>query len=453
MASHSSVEKNGGYKYDLDFVDSIHERFICSICTKVMKDPHLVVCCGQKYCAHCLQAWLTAKPTPICPHCRAKGRNFQHVVEKGMKSEIESFQVQCSYHRAGCKWTGELRNLDKHLKSDDGCEFYEVVCPNKCQEGSKIGSTLVQRGKLKDHLKNICVLRKIKCEFCSKFITMQNYRSHQNVCTMFPMECPNQCGEKGIVRQTVDTHRQSCKYELISCTYAYAGCKVKIKRQDLDGHIANNQGLHLKIMAAEYDRLKLEKEEMQLTVQKELQFAQYNNNGGNGWFLSLQTQLLTSRNLNRLDLHFRMLDLEQIQRREKDWSSPNFHFIKHTLKLQVTGELDDSLLLQLCEEKPAQNDETQSTTEKDSISISLVKKRPVMRVQGNIFEYIQPSPDYRRRRHGGLTTVDYKFNTASETSLMPKRGCVLQSWNTRPFDEWLHTYEENDSLVWSITSS
>ena len=33
--------------FDFDYVGSVPDRLICCICMKVMKNPHLVVCCGQ----------------------------------------------------------------------------------------------------------------------------------------------------------------------------------------------------------------------------------------------------------------------------------------------------------------------------------------------------------------------------------------------------------------------
>ena len=130
----SSASKiNGGYDYD--FIDLVPDRLICSICTKVMRDPQLMVCCGQKYCASCLQNFLEAHPTPSCPYCQAT-EEFQYVVEKGLKSEIESFHIKCSNHDKGCDWTGEMRNLQRHLspgnvffrESLEGCAFFEIRC-------------------------------------------------------------------------------------------------------------------------------------------------------------------------------------------------------------------------------------------------------------------------------------------------------------------------------------
>ena len=48
-------ESYGGY--DSEFVDDVPDRFMCQICTRVLHDPHLAVCCGQHFCESCLNRW------------------------------------------------------------------------------------------------------------------------------------------------------------------------------------------------------------------------------------------------------------------------------------------------------------------------------------------------------------------------------------------------------------
>ena len=50
MAEQAAVY--GGH--DNDFVGEVADRFICQICTKVLREPHLAVCCGQHFCESCL---------------------------------------------------------------------------------------------------------------------------------------------------------------------------------------------------------------------------------------------------------------------------------------------------------------------------------------------------------------------------------------------------------------
>ena len=155
--------------FDFDYVGSVPDRLICCICMKVMKNPHLVVCCGQKYCASCIQKWIHTQPTPTCPHCRARGnggeRPFQHVIERGMKSDIESLQTKCYYNRRGCLWTGEKRNLKNHLLAKDGCKFALIQCPNFCKNGCR-SATLCLRKNLVYHLEHCATSNRVSCKNC-----------------------------------------------------------------------------------------------------------------------------------------------------------------------------------------------------------------------------------------------------------------------------------------------
>ena len=54
---------------DYEFVEDTVEELTCSICMKVLCEPHLVNCCGQQFCEHCLEKWLLKNKTS--PHCRS----------------------------------------------------------------------------------------------------------------------------------------------------------------------------------------------------------------------------------------------------------------------------------------------------------------------------------------------------------------------------------------------
>ena len=130
MAEKRSEPVYGGY--DNDFVDKVSDRLNCNICTKVLRDPHLAVCCGQHYCESCLKKWFTRQGKETCPHCRAEGAAFNHVIDKSVRSEVIQLKIRCGNHGEGCQWTGELGALKQHLESDNGCGFVMIKCPNKC---------------------------------------------------------------------------------------------------------------------------------------------------------------------------------------------------------------------------------------------------------------------------------------------------------------------------------
>ena len=81
------------------------------------------------------------------PPLSCQGGNFSHVLHKGLRSEIIELKVRCSNRKLGCSWIGELAVLQYHLERIEGpgCEYAEVVCPNRCANGW----TVVRRIDLK----------------------------------------------------------------------------------------------------------------------------------------------------------------------------------------------------------------------------------------------------------------------------------------------------------------
>ena len=177
------------------FVTPLQTRFVCKICNNVIKDPHLAICCGEKFCYSCIESLDTKsnKSLSVCPNCRSL---LRHVKEKEMKSEVNSLKVCCS--NKGCPWRGELSSCVKHHEE----------CPH----------------------------RKVHCEYCHiqyKFIT---YLNHLTECGKMPIACPNNCGDV-ISRENMTVHRQEqCELELVRCKHSKEGCKKMVRRKDLKEH-------------------------------------------------------------------------------------------------------------------------------------------------------------------------------------------------------------------------
>ena len=268
--------------HDSDFVSDVPGRFICQICAKVLREPHLAVCCGQHFCESCLNQWFKQQRKESCPHCRAEGKAFSHVINKGLRSEINQLEVKCSNHGKGCKWTGELGTLKTHLQSDKGCGFVEVQCPNRCS-GKVIVRHLfsvqycvksIQRKDLDRHLKTECDLRPYQCEHCghkdtyheitgkgcppAHTVTMvwRKATFHYGKCPEFPLTCPNNCGAGNIKRKNMDSHRSECPQEPVQCPFAEAGCKEHLRRSQLEGHMTSSIQQHLLLVMNDYKKVK-----------------------------------------------------------------------------------------------------------------------------------------------------------------------------------------------------
>ena len=98
--------------YSCEFVEPPASVFQthCPICTLVVCDPHLTICCGINFCQLCGEQ-LQAKHMP-CPTCRED--NFKIFPNEGLKYYLNKLCVACTC-KDSCNWSGQLRELEYHL--------------------------------------------------------------------------------------------------------------------------------------------------------------------------------------------------------------------------------------------------------------------------------------------------------------------------------------------------
>ena len=254
----SPDSETGGYDYD--FAETPPDKYLCCICTNVLRDARLTECCGQHYCNSCLSRWLDRKKT--CPHCRED--DFKSMVNRAVIREINELRIRCNYREKGCDWVGELGVIKQHFK---GCDYVEVKCtnsgyhiPNHVYPVLPIHITQVkcekmeERRYLANHQKE-CKYRQYTCEYCGYVdtydaiagtgrvrneptcVTLQG--NHYNVCAHRPLQCPNKCRGKNIKRMDMVAHRKSCPLEPLDCPFKSIGCKDKVRRKDMDNEEAH----------------------------------------------------------------------------------------------------------------------------------------------------------------------------------------------------------------------
>ena len=277
----------GGYEYE--FVEAIADKYNCGICTKVLRDAQLTVCCGHHYCETCLEQWLTSKThegKKTCPHCREG--NFQSFLNKEKIREINEFKIYCSHREKGCEWVGELGALKDHFESDKGCGYVEVKCTNKayrcgvlqasqpvsCWYVVHLCGAAIERRHLSNHQENECVHRQYTCEHCgytdtydaiagsgemrnrSAVTVIRSQKNHLSKCPDYPFDCPNKCREKNIKRKNMKAHRGSCPLEPLDCPFQAVGCSAgKIARKDKDSHCQENTQQHLLLVVQSHQQL------------------------------------------------------------------------------------------------------------------------------------------------------------------------------------------------------
>ena len=341
----------GGHDYE--FVSKVPDRFICQICTKVLRDPHLAVCCGQHFCESCLNKWFARQGKKSCPHCRAEGEAFNHVIHKGLRSEVNQLKIRCSNHGEGCQWTGELGALEQHLESNTGCGYVLVDCPNKCESRPCIFAfsdidesvfldtelTTVKRKDLEMHLTKHCYLRPYQCEFCGHkdtfkaitgFIqllhTINNpYGGHQAKCPEAPLSCPNKCGSDKIKRKDMENHRSQCPQQPVECPFAEAGCMKKLKRSQLSTHMTSSMQEHISLMMKDYQETKRELLEVKGTLATAIQLLRQGTEADKEMVDFVIVCSVRLEKINDL-VKVTMPKFSEYRRSGKVWHSPPFYY-------------------------------------------------------------------------------------------------------------------------------
>ena len=169
---------DGGY--DHEFFDDVPAKYICSICTKVLREARLAVCCGQHFCNFCVTQWLKQGTGRTCPHCRAADFESQSVPNKDKIREINELRIRCTHRRKGCDWVGQLGSLEDHLQSDKGCGYVTVTC----------------------------------------YLTAyrRNGNIQKNLTMSLPQTRPVECGV-AVERRHWAAHKEMCKYRECTCQY------------------------------------------------------------------------------------------------------------------------------------------------------------------------------------------------------------------------------------------
>ena len=251
---------------DLEYVEKVPRELICSICFRVLCEPHLVNCCEQQFCKDCLETWL--EDNTSCPHCRSSG--FSHMLMKQTNRKVGEVKVYCPNKHHGCKAELKISEHQNHLSTanDKGCAYVELDCPNNC-------SAKVFRGKMLEHQQKLCPKRIVSCAYCKlngEYLPM--VKDHSNKCLLKPVGCPLACGVS-VLRQDLQTHRNECPLELVPCSFSGLGCKTKVCRKDLKEHI-DSSGLshHMDLLAKSHMKMQAEHESLQIehiTLQAEHQ--------------------------------------------------------------------------------------------------------------------------------------------------------------------------------------
>ena len=355
MAKKEPEPDYGGYNHE--FVGKIADRFNCQICTKVIREPRLAVCCGQHFCESCLNKWFTRQGKKSCPHCRAEGGAFNHVLNKGLRSEINQLKIKCSSHGEGCEWTGELGELKTHLESEKGCGFVVIECPNMCTLPMQRKYTTVMRKDVEKHLNSECPLRPYQCEHCGlkdtyKGITgiisprVRILTAHYAECPVYRLTCPNKCGVDSIKRKDMADHRSKCPQEHVICPFTEAGCKnSQLRRHQLDDHLSSKQQHHLLLVMGAYKQLKEHLRETEAKLTTAVQLLKQGNEADKETIDSIVTCLGYLKKVGDVVI-VTMPRVSEYHRSGKIWYSAPFYFkegYKMCLAVSVKNNMESGV--------------------------------------------------------------------------------------------------------------
>ncbi|KAM9970871.1 hypothetical protein ACTFIR_002735 [Dictyostelium discoideum] len=224
-------------------------KYSCPICFEFFYKKSIYQCkSGHMACQQCWEKSLKNKKQ--CMICISKVNSTNDlsrclVIEQDFgKKEcycIYSFNnfIDCANQEKitlkkdeenGCKEIISVDQLDRHIEN---CKFKFVKC-------SHIGCEIVLRlNSLEEH-ENKCGFKLVKCKYCDCDDTIQKeLENHHGGCSKFPIDCPQSCSimvERDQIKSHID---RDCNNSIIQCKYYEYGCKVEMKRSDLQNHLKN----------------------------------------------------------------------------------------------------------------------------------------------------------------------------------------------------------------------
>ena len=229
-----------------------------------------------------------------------------------------------------------------------------VVCPNKCKEFCDDvnvdvlhRTSMIRRRDLTVHLTQSCYLRPYQCKFCGHQDTYEaitgdglylrfrpnedDYFGHQAECPEAPLTCPNKCGVKRIKRKDMESHHSQCPQEPVECPFAEAGCKVIVRRQQLENHVATSLPQHVMLLMTDREQLKREWKE----IKTELNEVKAKLSQAETALHEAETRLafceIFSNPTNKLkkpgnSMKITMSGFSEYRRSGKVWHSPPFYY-------------------------------------------------------------------------------------------------------------------------------
>ena len=258
----SAIQKG----YDCEFLSNppLTLQHSCPLCKLVLREPHHTSCCKATFCRVCIER-VEANNNP-CPSC--KKRVFSKLPNIELERVLNSLHISCTHRSRGCKWAGQLGELEGHLnlnsdpaRQPEGCHFAFVSCMY-CFEP-------IQRFKVKVHQSEECEKRPARCEFCNYESSFADVTKTHN-CGKFPTLC-HQCKEV-FLREEYQNHIDNhCPMTPIDCEFKSVGCRIALPRKDMPTHLRDKVVAHVSLQMASHKKIEKDNEKLKKKVSKQQQ--------------------------------------------------------------------------------------------------------------------------------------------------------------------------------------
>ena len=98
---------------DYPFVEQPSKDFFCPVTFGLLLQPHLTSCCGNHISQEA--ASRIQRERGVCPLCNT--HPWSTVLNKHFQRQVKSLRVFCRHDDRGCRWQGELEEIESHIQS------------------------------------------------------------------------------------------------------------------------------------------------------------------------------------------------------------------------------------------------------------------------------------------------------------------------------------------------
>ncbi|KAL4225683.1 TNF receptor-associated factor 6 [Mactra antiquata] len=161
----------------------------------------------------------------ICPIDNQPLDERQLFKDNWARREILGLSVKCPNHEKGCDQITTLNQLKSHLEL---CLYSLTSCPNRC-------ANILYRGQLSQHLLRECQKRLVKCSHCQSDVVAELLKEHDAVCPENLINC-SACGQQFKRIQLSHHIHVECLKTTTKCQYHALGCDFEDERGRMEDH-------------------------------------------------------------------------------------------------------------------------------------------------------------------------------------------------------------------------